>query len=141
MEHWKKAKDKKGPKMARIDDAFGHLVVMREMALRPAKPDPNRPKIDESELGCATIWIYVHSAVVIRNRGDFELENRSGGRSLVSKQKISGKTGVLKDNKSLAWRNANNVFGMDARKIMLCKGCLNWWPKTSLLCDKAPENE
>ncbi|VVB13026.1 unnamed protein product [Arabis nemorensis] len=90
-ERMEKAREKKGRKVARIDEAFAHLVSMREMALCPAKPDPNRPKIDD--------------AVVIRNRGDFERENISGGRFSSKQTGDKRKTGVLKDNKSLAYYN------------------------------------
>ncbi|KFK25720.1 hypothetical protein AALP_AA8G150900 [Arabis alpina] len=113
-QHWKKTRGKKGPVRLKIDEAYGQLLT-------------TRPRIDESELvpedqflaqqppGCATIWIYVpqvrdpYVEITVQSLSEtvasLKEKIKREVHLPVSEQKISGKTGVLEDNKSLAYYN------------------------------------
>uniref|UniRef100_A0A1J3E0C1 Putative splicing factor 3A subunit 1 n=1 Tax=Noccaea caerulescens TaxID=107243 RepID=A0A1J3E0C1_NOCCA len=111
-------------------DLLGHLCVMAEMAIDPPpKPDPKRQKIDESDLvpedqflahnataGCARIWIYqpdvsggLHFQIKVPSLSEtvasLKEKIAQGVNIPISTQKLSGKVGILEDNKSLAHYN------------------------------------
>uniref|UniRef100_A0A1J3HSK0 Putative splicing factor 3A subunit 1 n=2 Tax=Noccaea caerulescens TaxID=107243 RepID=A0A1J3HSK0_NOCCA len=126
------------PKRTPLSLAQGHLCGMAYMALDPPpKPDPKRQKIDESDLvpegqflaqnppGSATVWVFfpevsggLYSKIIMPSLSEkvASLKDKLSDETTVpaSKLKLSGKSGILKDNMSLAYYNVG------AQDILTC---------------------
>ncbi|CAA7034054.1 unnamed protein product [Microthlaspi erraticum] len=152
-ERWEeRAREERAREERRAPDGIKLLAHLCEMARLahdpPPKPDPKRRKIDESELvpedlflaqnpplkGCARIWIYhpeldggTHFQIKMPSLSETvaSLKEKIAQevKILVTRQKLSGKVGILDDNKSLAHYNvgAQDVLTLyvERRKLSL----------------------